>query len=355
MVKGFKRIKDLRHTLKISDLKRSNSQEFKPKPLVESTTTQTNNNKRRLSEHFQSSIKKLLDKKTDSKSDGVQNFLKSFRKDKLPSKLFSSNKYKSNCSILNETNEFNKSYESHIELKLNNETSHLNTSHDTSQIDQSTILKFETLLNENKREITTQTDYEFFYCDSVESFNSMEQQLTPTKLSSKSSINSEEGYYSNHDSSSNTSTLCNDLKPDDLMELDEPILSINMFDCKLSMPVDYSRFSYNCYPSNINIPQQHENVKPEVVNDLKAKLTRNKFTSLCSLKHDLRNQDLNYSNFQMINKSNSYVSEIKLFFDKNTNRNLDKEEYVMKSECSSESDDFKINIKDLISKFEKNK
>lgn len=283
-----------------------------------STPSATSSNKRRLSEHFQSSIKKFLDKKQQidkqSAADtSVQGLLKSFRKEKFQNltpnpvtNLNSNHRFKSNCSILNETlNEqlqqtTGKLDDSQIEIKLDNtlDTSQLNISTDSfsfelSQLNQSTLLKIENLLNEEKQKQTAEFEYSEcgVFCDSAQSFNSLadgRHEIEKEKcnhieeiLSSKSSVNSEEGYYSNHDSSSTVSTLINETmqksmatksKPrhnqDSTLIYSEPSitpdissrrLSIysqltdrSMLDCKLNMQFDYSRFSYNCYSASSN-------------------------------------------------------------------------------------------------------
>jgi len=431
-------------------LKRSTSQDFKSRQIIETVPSGSsgpanstpappllNSNKRRLSEHFQTSLKKFLDKKQqpDKMDTSVQSLLKSFRKDKLTesiqSNVINSNRFKSNCSILNESlNEQQGTIrldDSQIEIKLGSyNASQLNISTDSyliekHKLNQSTILKMESLLNEETKK---RNEFEFCYCDSAQSFNSLNESKHQEKiegmLSSKSSVDSEEGYYSNHDSSSTVSTLVNEPTPqstrlehyEDLIYSEPPAtpqqgsrrLSIysqitdrSMFDCNLNLPMDYSRFSYNCYSSS-NTQQSCTNTsfnspQPDVLkddiylgsdfgiekssDDLKSKLKRYKFCSLSSLKQELGVK-------QFLNKSNSYVSEIKLFFDKNNNSrggvnndsssssssssssnnsftnqmnssNCFEIQNELKNTCSPESNAFKINIKDLISKFEKNK
>lgn len=334
--------------------------------LIETTnahTTNQTNSRRRLSEHFQSSIKKLLDKKPDNKTDSL---LKSFRRDKISNRLFSNQKFKSNCSILNEStsNETKAQENSPIEIKLDyDQASHLmNTSYMSvyssfEKIDQSAILKFESILNENNKKIN---EFDFCYCDSNDSFSSTSKDIILKQTEEIISSNSEEGYYSNHDSSSTVSTLINE----QLMDLDEPpSKQAELSNCKFHIPVDYSRFSYNCYSNENNTntisndvdSQQTLTMLPQDLNESQVRLTRNKFSSLSSLKQELASKQ---ASFNSINKSNSYVSEIKLFFDSHhtllplTSQNSREDKLNM----SSESDvDFKINIKDLISKFEKNK
>ena len=104
----------------------------------------------------------------------------------------------------------------------------------------------------------------------------------------------------------------------------------------------------------------------ESLDDSKSKLKRNKFCSLSSLKQEMfGKQHQQQQQNQLINKTNSYVSEIKLFFDNNSNSNqlnssncfdIESELKIsVGSPSESPTDSFRVNIKDLISKFEKNK
>ena len=408
-------------------MKRSTSQDFKSKQIIETALSSSSgqvmstpvgpllsSNKRRLSEHFQSSLKKFLDKKKqpDKTDTRIQGFLKSFHKENLKNLIqkntINSTRYQSNFSILNETLDeqqaATKLDDSKIETKLSSyNASQLSISTDSflnlkHKFNQSILLKPESLFNDEKKKIKL----EFFFCDSNQSFSSLsedkQQEKIDDMLTSKSSVNSEEGYYSNQDSSSTVYTVVNDptQKLTELQHYEAPIYSEppvpsqmnnrrlstcsqitdrSMHDCNFNLPMDYSRFSYNCYSSsnsnqscqsttnnfhkldvfegNIYIGSDTEG---EIgLDKLKTQLRLNKFCSLSSLKQGLFMK-------QFINKSSSYVSEIKLFFDNNSSY----ENKIKSSNCFDiqkelikydwpDSDAFEINIKDLISKFEKQK
>jgi hypothetical protein len=244
------------------------------------------------------------------------------------------------------------------------------------KMDESTVLKFENLLNktlnnrqqELNRNIDDEDDYDCFNSDSTQSFDiKNENNLTTINqeikidelLSSKSSINSEEGYYSNRDSSSTVSTLVNNTDQPHYSSsspstssssssspsstVDKSIIEA----CKLNM--DYSRFSHNFYENDnendyyssqidsifkspiISLNNQTDNNTTN--EEYKTKLIRNKFTSLNSLKEK----------YQYLN--NNCVSEIKLFDKNSTSPRINNDQI-------ENTDSFRVNIKELISKFE---
>ena len=187
---------------------------------------------RRLSEPFQSRLVKILEKKKDVKSDKLENIFKIFRKDKISKTKLEKelNNFQAQCSLLDESlekmttktaEETNLKHEFSLneptELKLNDFKiiyEHLDSSFDeiSNNLDESTIIRFEKFLN--KKIASSNQNYSMMdqSIDFTEPHDVVPDlpEIEPVELlessSSKSSIISEEGYFSNHDSSISTIT-----------------------------------------------------------------------------------------------------------------------------------------------------